>query len=134
MVGKRKGVIVSKEFVKPQGFDLFLPKGSKVLKRAEQIAKQKLAEEKKQIVARKEAIKRQSLAGLKKELVKIVEGEELEVNGRYKMQRFILKSNGKKLQIFVRGNPNGPRKEVKNLNDYALAITNAAKATGLLKN
>jgi len=133
MVAKRRGVIVSKEFVKPKGFDVFVPKGSKALKRAEQIAKQKLIAERKQAAAKKEAAERQSLAGLKKELIKILAGEEKEVRGRYKMQRFILKSNGKRLQVFVRGNPNGQIREVKNLEDYSFAIRVAAKTARLLK-
>ena len=53
MAGKRRGIVVSREFVKPAGFDILVPKGSSALRKVEQIAKQKLAAEKKTSCRRK---------------------------------------------------------------------------------
>ncbi len=99
MVGRKRGVIVSGEVVRPDGFGLFFPKGSKALERARRIGRLKLAEEKKIADAKKAAQEKKSLIGLERKIVDFLGKREFELKGRYPPEIFILKSDGKHIII-----------------------------------
>jgi hypothetical protein len=131
---KRRGIIVSSKFVKPAGLNIFVPAGSSAIKKAQIMMKKKAKariEETKQKEAQAIQHRRGNPSEIERELITLLNGKEVEVKGRYKMDRFILRSDGHKLTILYKGRKSGELKPVKDLDKLSLALYNAATALRL---
>jgi|GEM_PF-4615522 len=128
---KRKGVIQPHTFVKPVGSSIFVPKGSSAIKKIELLQKREAKEKIEQAKRKNILPARRTPSEIERELITLLEGREVEIKGRYKMDRFILSSNGHKLTILYRGRPSGEARQVKELDRLSLALNNAAIALRL---
>lgn len=131
---KRQGLFVSQEFVKPAGFDILLPKGSKSLAKASQITnKQKAA----QLALEKEAMQKEKLANeqatfhaKEKRLAKALQDRTMVFRGS-NISWYTVKGIGNKVQVYFQQNRRSKPKLVRDFPLFVKIVERAIRESGL---